>query len=111
MDLINQMMQKSEELLPTLATLSDYGVELAQCERIYKLALNKKSLEMKTKGMTATLINKIIYGEKDIADLRFNRDVAETMRVTAQERINILKLQIRILDSQIAREWSSVRKT
>jgi hypothetical protein len=110
MDLVNQMMQKSDELLPTLATLSDYGIELAQTERIYKLALNKKSLEMKAKGTTATLINKIIYGEKDIADLRFNRDVAETMRTTAQERINILKLQMRILDNQIAREWSIIKR-
>ena len=50
-----------------------------------------------------TLIDKVVYG--DCADKRLKRDIAETMYKTAQENINSIKLQIRILDNQIAREW------
>lgn len=37
----------------------------------------------------------------------FKRDTAEVMYDTAKEHVNALKLQIRVLDAQIAREWGS----
>jgi hypothetical protein len=57
--------------------------------------------------MPVTLINQIIYGVPEVAKKRFERDIAETMYNTAQEKINTLKLQIRILESQIQREWGN----
>ena len=60
--------------------------------------------------MPVTLINQIIYGVSEVADKRFKRDIAETMRNTCQEKINVLKLQIRILQHQIELEYNDFGK-
>ena len=96
-----------DELDETLQNADRAGIELSQAEREYKIALNKKALELRAEKspMPVTLINQVIYGYKDIADKRFKRDIAESKFNVLKERINFLKLRIRILDNQISREW------
>jgi hypothetical protein len=106
-DLINELNNLSKRLSTEITLMERYGKEFAAAERDYKIALNQESLKLKNGGMAVTLIDKVVYGVREVADKRFNRDVAETMWKTAQEKINTTKLQIRILDSQIAREWSN----
>jgi hypothetical protein len=52
-----------------------------------------------------TIISDLCRGDPDVAKLRLERDIALTVYESAQEAINCYKLQIRILDSQIEREW------
>ena len=88
--------------------LKQTGKEYAGKEMEYKMALNKKALRLREeKDMPVTLINQVIYGYEDIAKKRFERDVAEAIYKANQEAINSYKLQIRILDNQIGREWGS----
>lgn len=56
------------------------------------------------------MIDKVAYGIPSIAELRFKRDCAETIYKANQESINSIKLQIRILESQIEREWGVSKK-
>ena len=42
-----------------------------------------------------------------MAEKRFKRDVAETMRNTNLEHIQVTKLKLRLLEAQLEREWSS----
>ena len=60
--------------------------------------------------LPVTLINQIVYGVPEVAEKRFQRDIAETMYNTCQEQINTMKLQLRILDAQIQREWGNTGK-
>lgn len=76
-------------------------------EQKYKIALSEEALRLKNQGMAVTLIDKVIYGR--VAEQRFKRDTAEVMYKTAQENINSIKLQMRILDSQINREWGATQ--
>jgi hypothetical protein len=55
--------------------------------------------------MAVTLINQIVYGIPEVASKRFKRDIAETMYQTNLEYINTTKLQLRILENQLQREW------
>ena len=57
--------------------------------------------------MPVTLIQQVVYGIPEVAEKRSKRDVAEAMRNTAQENINVQKLQIRILEEQIKRDWGN----
>ena len=57
--------------------------------------------------MAVTLINQIVYGIPIVADKRFKRDVAQTMYQTNLEYINTTKLQLRILENQLSREWEN----
>jgi hypothetical protein len=56
--------------------------------------------------MPVTLINQVIYGYPEIANLRFKRDCAEVVYRANLEAINSYKLMIKILQNQIDKEWS-----
>ena len=110
-DLINDIFNKQNELSGCIKTLENYGKTLAEKEKDYKICLRQEALKLRSeKGMPVTLINQIVYGVPEVAEKRFQRDVAETMYNTCQERINTLKLQIRILESQVQREWGNSGK-
>ena len=52
-----------------------------------------------------------IGGIPDVADARFKRDVAETVYKANFEAINSIKLQLRLIEAQIDREWNTAQKT
>ncbi len=100
----------NKKLGESVRLMARYGREYAQAERDYKVQLAQTALKLRSEDMPVTLIDKVVYGKHEVADARFKRDVAETMYNASKENINSLKLQIRILDAQIGREWSQVRK-
>ena len=102
-----QIEEKSKKLDKAIQELATNGYDLAEKEREYKTAVSQKALELRANDTPVTLINQIIYGYKEIADLRFDRDVAEVKYNANLEYINVIKLQIRILENQIAREWGN----
>lgn len=107
-NLVDEIFRLNEELTASIKRLADNGKRLAEAERDYKLTLREEALKLRVeKDMPVTLINNIIYGVPKVAELRFKRDVAETIYNTNQEHINSTKLKIRILDSQISREWGN----
>jgi hypothetical protein len=107
MDYTVEIMEKINYLNGCVEQLRDYGLKLSSAEKDYKVTLRQEALKLRAEeNMPVTLINQIIYGVPEVADKRFKRDVAETLYNTCQEKINTLKLQIRILESQINREWN-----
>lgn len=108
MDLFNQIQELTEKLNVAIKSLAKKGQALAEAERDYKITLRQEALKLRAeKGMPVTLIQQVVYGVPEVADKRFKRDVAETMYITNQEYINTTKLQIRILESQLSREWGN----
>lgn len=103
LSLINEINALSDKLTQGIHLMAKYGREYAAAERDYKVALKQEALKLRDSGMAVTLIDKIAYG--GVANERFNRDVTRVMYETALENVNAIKLQIRILDNQIAREW------
>ena len=110
-DLMMDIQAKIAKLDTSIRMLRKTGTEYAEAERDYKILLSQESLKLKDGGMAVTLIDKVIYGKKAVAEARFRRDVAEVTYEANKESINVLKLQIRILDNQIAREWGSPQST
>ncbi len=106
-DLLNELQNLTKQLSNSLKQLRTNGMKLAEAERDYKIAVNKKALLLRSQDMPVTLISQVIYGYEDIAQLRFLRDSAEVVYRANQEAINTLKLQMRILENQIQREYGS----
>ena len=104
-DLLIDLDEKVKELETALNDLMAGGVTLALAERDYKIALRKHSLILKNAGYTATLIDKTVLGINEVAEARYNRDVAEAIYEAKKERINCTKLEIRVLEAQIEREY------
>ena len=108
MDLFNEIQELTRKINVAIKKLEYYGSELAEAERDYKIALRQEALKLRSeKGMPVTLIQQVVYGVPEVADKRFKRDIAEAMRDTALENINVMKLQIRILESQLQREYGN----
>ena len=110
MDLFNNIQDLTTRLNASIKQLEKYGIELANAERDYKITLRQEALKLRAeKGMPVTLIQQVVYGVPEVANKRFKRDVAESMRDTSREYINTLKLQIRTLSEQLSREWNNAK--
>lgn len=109
MELYEELEIKSNQLEYALKNLRQNGIELAQAEKNYKEAVTKEVLRLRDEGMAVTLIAQVIYGLPTISTLRFERDCAEAVYNACQEAINVKKLQIRLIEAQLSREWGSVK--
>lgn len=108
-DLVNEIMDKSRMLDVAISELKRRGQKYAEAERDYRVALAKQMLTERDNGMPVTIISDICKGKSEIAQLRFSRDCAEVLYKSAMEAINSMKLQIRLMDSQLDREWGTAK--
>ena len=110
MDLLNDLQIKQQELDKSIKSLRKTGTEYAETEREYKVCLREHALRLRAeKDMPVTLIQQVVYGEPEVAHKRFLRDVAEAIYKANQEAINSIKLQIRVIEGQINREWNNTK--
>ena len=99
------------ELTASIRKLRDNGVKLAEAERDYKITLRTEALRLRAgDNMPVTLINQVIYGVPNVAELRLKRDIEQANYEANKEHINICKLKLRILENQLSREWNNAGK-
>ena len=106
-DLMQSLQEYSEALDQSVKRLRKNGEALAQAERDYKILLRQEVLKLRDEGMAVGIIDKTIYGVPAVAEARFKRDIADAMYKANQEHINTTKLHLRIIESQISREWGN----
>jgi len=107
-DLFTELEKKINELNTSLKKLRETGTDFAEAERDYKITLRQEALKLRNDDKLAvTLIQQIVYGVPEVANKRFQRDVKEAIYKANQEAINVLKLQIRILENQLQREYGA----
>lgn len=101
-----ELQSKTQQLEMSIKQLRTSGTEYAQAERDYKVLLRSECLKLRDDGMAIGMIDKTCYGIPSVAEARFKRDVAEAVYKANLEAINSIKLQLRLLENQIQREWS-----
>ena len=106
-DLYNALQAKTKQLEASIKQLRKSGTDYAETERAYKILLRQECLKLRDSGMAIGLIDKTCYGIPAVANARFNRDVAETVYKANLEAINSLKLQMRLIEAQLQREWGT----
>lgn len=106
-ELFEELQAKVKQLDASVRQLRTSGTDYAEAERAYKILLRSECLKLRDEGMAIGLIDKTCYGLQNVADARFKRDVAEAVYKANMEAINSLKLQLRLIESQINREWTS----
>lgn len=105
MDLYEELQKKTSQLDYSVKLLRENGSAYAQAEKDYKVLLRQECLRLRDEGMAIGMIDKTCYGIPSVAEARFKRDVAEAVYKANQEAINSIKLQMRLLEAQISREW------
>ncbi len=108
-DLVTEIGNKSRMLDVAITELRKRGQKYAEAEKTYRIALARRILDEREKGTPVTIISDICRGSAQIAGLRFERDCAEVVYKSAMEAINSMKLQIRLMDSQLDREWGAAK--
>ena len=101
-----EIQSKRKELGSEIDSLRQAGFQLARNENAYRLELAKFIASARASGIPVTIIDNLAKGEETIANLRMQRDMSEVLYKTAQEKINTIKLELRIIQSQYEREWS-----
>ena len=105
MDLYTELQAKTQQLDRSIKQLRTSGTEYAKAEREYKVLLRQECLKLRDEGMAIGMIDKTCYGIPTVAEARFQRDVAEAVYKANLEAINSIKLQMRLIESQLQREW------
>ena len=107
MELYQELQAKTRQLDASIKQLRKNGTEYAQKERDYKVLLRTECLKLKEEGMAIGMIDKTCYGIPSVAEARFQRDIAKVVYEANQEAIASLKLQMRLIENQIQREWGA----
>lgn len=104
-DLYSYLQDKQLELNKALRLAKDRGIDLANAECAYKKAKAKFIASARLEKVAVTLIRDLAQGDEYIAELRLRRDTAKVLYLNAQEAINVFKLQCRLVEAQLKREW------
>lgn len=107
MNLFEELQQKIKELEISVKQLRKSGTDYAQAERDYKILLRQECLKLRDEGMAIGMLDKTCYGIPSVADARFNRDVKKTIYEANIEAIQSIKLQMRLIEGQLNREWNT----
>jgi hypothetical protein len=108
-ELYNELQQKTRELETSIKLLRKNGTAYAETEKNYKVLLRMECLKLRDEGMAIGMIDKTCYGIPSVAEARFKRDVAEATYKANQEAINSIKLQLRLIENQLQREWGNTK--
>lgn len=95
-------MRKADECVSEMGEL---GAKVANAEREYRVAKQKRILYYRDKKFPATLIPDIVKGSQDIADLAFARDCAEAEYKANYEALLWAKKRVDVIREQIDREF------
>lgn len=104
-DLINMLTQKSKELDISIKQLRKSAYDYAKARADYRIAIAKETIKLRDEGKKVTVIADVVRGMPSIAELGMQEIIKEGIYKANQESIQAIKLQIRLLDAQIDREW------
>lgn len=110
MELYEELQTKKKQLSKAILDLRQNGTAYAEAEKDYKILLRVECLKLKDEGMAVGMIDKTCYGIPSVAEARYKRDVAKTIYLANNEAINSLKLQIRLIENQLSREWGNTNE-
>lgn len=106
-DLWVQIKNLTDDLNTGLKDLRSRGVAYAEAYRKYRMLLAQELLRLRNEGMPVTIAYDIARGKKEIADAKFEELKTEAYYKSCLEGINVYKMQIKILENQLGREFSA----
>ena len=90
------LVEKEEEIQDSLNPLA---TEWTTAARDYRVAKARRIMEMKDAGMAITLIDKLVDGEENISELKFNMDLKEELLKNARLALDTVKKNISVYQS------------
>ncbi len=103
-DLQIELNNLRSDLNKAVTIIRERGKNRAIAERDYRVELAKEMLRLRAEGVPVTIISDLCRGNEKIADLKLDRDIAETLYESNMQFIYKTKLNIDIVMKQIEAE-------
>lgn len=100
-----QMQQLNDYLTSALTEFKKRGKDYAQAYKRYRILLSQELLKLKAEGMPVTIAYDIARGKQEVADAKEQEIITECLYKSCQEAINTYKLQIKILQENINKDY------
>lgn len=108
MELWQDIQYRLDLLDVAVKEIGSRGRAYAEAEAAYRTALAVEELRLRDEeGYPVTLVPDLARGNQKVARLKLERDSSEALYKAALEAINVNKLRIKILETQLQREWSN----
>lgn len=105
MDIMIEIEQLRTELNTSIQNLVKKGIEYATAYRDYRIELAKELLYQKELKTPATTAYDIARGKENVANAKFKEISTEAYYKAELEKINSIKLQLRMLETQYKIEF------
>lgn len=106
MEEIQKMQELNTYLTTALAEYKKRGTDYAKAYKNYRILLSQELLKLKAEGMPVTICNDLARGKKEVAEAKEQEIITECLYKSCQEAILTYKLQIKILQNQIDKEYN-----
>ena len=105
MESLLQMKQLNDLLTSALGEFKKRGTEYAKAYSNYRKLVAQELLRLKAEGMPVTICMDLARGKEDVANAKEQEIIAECLYKSCQEAILTYKLQIKILQNQIDKDY------
>mgnify|MGYP002517342431 FL=1 len=107
MDLLQELWKINDLLTKALEQYKQRGREYAQAYKCYRVMLAQELLRLRAEQVPVTIAYDIARGKEDIANAKEQEIITESLYESCKEAINTYKLQMKIIQEQINKEWSN----
>jgi len=97
-------------LLSALKLCRQRGMYMCEAESSYYTAKADAVFHLKEEKMPATLISLVVKGVREVVARLRDFHASEVEYKNAQEAVNVYKLVLRSLESEIEREWEQQKR-
>ena len=109
---LNEELKNLKELLNTAnSEFKKRGGDYAKAYRKYRVLVAQKLLQLKAEGMPVTIAYDIARGDEAVATAKEQEIITECLYESCKEAINSYKLQMKIVENNIERDWNQVKRT
>jgi len=105
MEEIQKMQELNTYLTTALAEYKKRGTDYAKAYKNYRVLLSQELLRLKAEGMPVTIAYDIARGTEQVANAKEQEIITECLYKSCQEAINTYKLQIKILQENINKDY------
>lgn len=110
MELYQEQQHYQDLLQKALQELKERGRKYAKSYKEYRIAVAQELLRLRAQDMAVTIAYDIARGNEEVASLKEQEIIDEALYKSCQEAINTYKLQIKIIENQIERDWGQAKK-
>ena len=105
MEEMKKMQELNTYLTTALAEYKSRGTAYAKAYKNYRILLSQELLKLKAEGMPVTIAYDIARGTEIVANAKEQEIITECLYKSCQEAINTYKLQIKILQENINKDY------